>query len=419
MSLDLLVWVLLLFVGLYPVVSAGFWIAGALIFRLFDARTAIDQPPDGGWPGVSVLIPAYNEEPVIATCVQAALDVDYPELEVIVLDDGSSDRTVELASEAGGGDERLEVVRDPVNRGKAERLNLGFERAHHELVVVSDADTHLHPVALKLLVARMSRSRLIAAVGGAPHVTNRRNLLTTMQVLEVASIIGLSRRTQAVAGRVGVVAGVLALFRRDAVLAVGGHRSQMITEDIDLSWRLLLAGWHSSYEPQALVGMEVPATLGSVWAQRRRWARGGAEVLHDHWREVMRWRHRRLWPLALEQAGSLGWVVVFLVATVVGVIGLITAPEVEVPIVLMALAWGVAVALIATIQLAVGLTIRFPHDRFAVLAFLLAPLYPLAYWMMSAAASLVAGVPALLRGPAEARTAWDIPREREPAEPAH
>ena len=400
-----------LFVALYPIVTSGLWISGALIFRLFEERTEIESPAEAGWPGVSILIPAFNEEAVIASCVQAALAVDYPEVEVVVLDDGSTDRTVELANAAGAGDRRFHVVRDPVNRGKAERLNLGFARARHGLVLVTDADTHLHPLAPKLLVARMDRSPLNAAVGGAPHVTNRGSLLTTMQVLEAVSIIGLIRRTQAVAGRVGVVAGVLGLFRRDAVLGVGGYRSQMATEDIDLTWRLLLAGWHTSYEPEALVGMQAPSTLRSLWAQRRRWARGGAEVLRDPWREVMRWRHRRLWPLAMENAGSLGWIVLFTVATVATVIGIIAAPDVDVPLGRLALVWGVAVAVVATVQLAFALQIDFPYDRLAVFAFLLGPLYPLAYWMVSAASALIAGVPGLLRGPREGRVAWDIPRE--------
>ena len=83
-----------------------------------------------------------------------------------------------------------------------------------------------------------------------------------MQVLEAAAIIGLIRRTQSLTGRVGVVAGVLGLFRRDRVLAVGGYDPRMATEDIDLTWKLLLAGWETVYEPHALVGMQVPSTVG-------------------------------------------------------------------------------------------------------------------------------------------------------------
>jgi len=151
---------------------------------------------------------------------------------------------------------------------------------------VTDADTHIHPAAIKLLVRRIGRSRRIAAVAGAPHVTNRQNVLCAMQILEAASIIGLIRRTQSLMGTVGVVAGVLGLFRRDRVLEVGGYEPRLSTEDIDLSWRLLLAGWHTAYEPDALVGMQVPTTIRALSAQRRRWARGQGEVLNLHLRAV-------------------------------------------------------------------------------------------------------------------------------------
>lgn len=112
----------------------------------------------------------------------------------------------------------------------------------------------------------MSRSPRYAAIAGSPRVTNRGGVITTMQMLETASLIGLMRRTHALAGRVGTVAGVLGLFRRDAVLAVGGYDAQMATEDIELTWRLLEAGHLTGFEPHALVGMEVPQTLRGIWA---------------------------------------------------------------------------------------------------------------------------------------------------------
>lgn len=276
---------LLAFVALYPVITAAVWVAGGLAFRLWDEHRGDPREPEGGWPGVTVLIPAYNEEAVIATSVRAALESDYPQLEVLVLDDGSTDNTEAAAIEAAAGDRRCWVLRDPVNRGKAEQLNAGFARARHELVVVTDADTHVHPRAIRRLVARIERSPLLAAVAGAPHVTNRARLICAMQVLEAAAIIGLIRRTQSLTGRVGTVAGVLGLFRRDRVIAVGGYDGRIATEDIDLTWRLLIAGWHSAYEPRALVGMEVPSTLSALWAQRKRWARGQGEVLRAHLRE--------------------------------------------------------------------------------------------------------------------------------------
>lgn len=259
---------------------AGLWVSGGFLFRLLEEEREPSEP-EGGWPGVTILVPAYNEESVIPANVHAARAVDYPELEILVLDDGSTDETVEVAKAAAEDDARVEVIRDAVNRGKAERLNVGFARASHELVIATDADTHLHPLAVKLLVARIAHSPRIAAVAGAPHVTNRRTLLGAMQSLEAASIIGLTRRTQALGGHVRIVAGVLGIFRKPAVLGVGGFDGRMTTEDIELTWRLLIAGWLTSYEPNALAGMQVPSTLSSLWKQRRRWARGQGEALHE------------------------------------------------------------------------------------------------------------------------------------------
>jgi biofilm PGA synthesis N-glycosyltransferase PgaC len=399
---------LIMFVALYPVVTAAVWVAGGLLFRMLDEANDAEMPP-GGWPAVSVLIPAYNEEPVIATCVRAALALDYPELEVLVLDDGSSDGTVDAAEAAGAGDPRLQVVPDPVNRGKADRLNLGLQRARNEYVLVSDADTHLQTLALKLLMSRMMRSPRIAAVAGSPHVTNRGSLLAALQILEAASIIGLIRRTQALIGRVGVVAGVLGLFRRDALLAVGGYDDRSATEDIDLSWRLLLAGWHTAFEPDALIGMQVPTTMSSLWAQRKRWARGQGEVLHAYLRRVVRWKNRRLWPLAIESAASLIWVIAVAVALVAETLDLLAGNPF--PLLGFSIAWGIAISVVALLQLTFALTIDHPYDRRAFRSLLLGPLYPLGYWAIAAAAAIRAEAPAAVNGPREKRVAWDIPRE--------
>jgi poly-beta-1,6-N-acetyl-D-glucosamine synthase len=415
-SLEQLAVALLWFVALYPSVIGAIWIAGGLVFRLFDERIEIDHAPSDGWLPVTVLIPAYNEEQVIRTCVESALAVDYPELEVLVLDDGSTDATVSVAVQAGRGDPRLQVMQDPVNRGKAARLNLGFQRARHELVIVCDADTHMHPLAPKLLVARMLCSkRLTAAVAAGPHVTNRTNLLCAMQVLETASIIGLTRRAQALRGRVGTVAGVLGLFRREAVLAVGGYREQMATEDIDLTWRLLIAGWHTSYEPAALIGMQVPAHLSALWAQRRRWARGQGEVLHEHLGAVLRRRQRGMWLIALESMASLLWVVAWTLALLIAAIDLFV-PSWD-SIFGFAIAWAVAIATISTIQVAFALAIDSRYDERALRAILLGPLYPLFFWAISALAALRSEVAALVKGPAERRVSWDIPRDPADAVP--
>jgi biofilm PGA synthesis N-glycosyltransferase PgaC len=407
--------VLVAFVALYPVVTAALWVAGGVLFRLLDER-APPVPADDACPGVTVLIPAYDEEAVIATSVAAVLASDYPVLEVLVLDDGSKDRTAEVARAAAAGDRRCEVIGDAVNRGKAERLNAGFARARHDLVVVTDADAHVHPQAVRLLVGRILSADVIAGVAGAPHVTNRTRLICAMQVLEAAAIIGLIRRAQALTGRVGTVAGVLGIFRRERVLAVGGYDGRMATEDIDLTWRLLLAGWQTAYEPRALVGMEVPSTLGGLWAQRKRWARGQGEVLHERLPAICRWRNHRMWLVSIESVASLVWVLC-LAASLVALlldIAIGSTPA----LVGASLAWGIAISVVATVQLGVALALRHAYDQHDFRPFLLGPLYPLAYWAISAAAALRCQALALATGPGDRRVVWDLEREALPPDAA-
>jgi biofilm PGA synthesis N-glycosyltransferase PgaC len=400
--------VLLYYVALYPVVTAALWIAGGVMFKLLDERDH-EEIPAGGWPGVSVLIPAYNEEAVIATSVRAALASDYPVLEVLVLDDGSKDDTARAAAEAAAGDPRCEVVRDEVNRGKAERLNIGFARARHERILVTDADAHLHPAAVRHVVARLERSPMVAAVAGGPFVTNRAYLIAALQVLEAAAIIGLIRRTQSLTGRVGVVAGVCGLFRRDAVLSVGGYDDAMATEDIDLTWRLLLAGWHTAYAPSALVGMEVPTTVKALWSQRKRWARGQGEVLHKYLPTVFRWRHHKMWLLSIESVLSLLWCVALVVSLVLSALNVIFGHDLG--SFAFGLAWGVAISVVATVQLLTAMGLRYHYDHWGPRSLLVGSIYPAVFWIASAAATLHSQLVAVFTGPRAKRVVWDIPRE--------
>jgi poly-beta-1,6-N-acetyl-D-glucosamine synthase len=410
-AVDLTSEIAVAFVGFWPIVTAAAWISGGLLYRLLEERTSAVTPP-GGWPGVTLLLPCFNEASVIGGAVRAARAVDYPAFEVLVLDDGSTDGTSEQAKEAAAGDPRVRVLRDPVNRGKADRLNIGFREARNELVTVADADAHLHREAVKLLVSRMHRHDRTAAVAGMPHVTNRGSLLSGLQVLEFSSIVGLIRRTQALSGRVGTVAGIVGLFRRDAVLDVGGYDPAMATEDIELTWRLLLAGWETDFEPNALVGMEVPVTMRGLWAQRRRWARGQGEVLHTHLRKMARWANRANWLVAVEALGSLLWVMAAALALVLVISDLAIGQDPTT--VTTALAWGIAVAVIAAIQLGVALALQARYDRSSALTMLLGPIYPLAYWSLNAVAAIRAEGLALARGPRSDRVVWDLAREDEP-----
>jgi biofilm PGA synthesis N-glycosyltransferase PgaC len=155
--------------------------------------------------------------------------------------------------------------------------------------------------------------------------------------------------------------------------------------------------------------MEVPSILRALWVQRRRWARGQGEALNAHLSAIVRWRRRRLWPLALEATASLVWVVALAIAATLTVLAILNAEDI--PVVSLGIAWGIAVSVVATLQLALALQIDFPHDRRAALVFFLGPLYPLAYWLISALAAVREELPAFLRGPAAQRVSWDLPRD--------
>lgn len=400
---------LLAFVVLYPLVSAALWIAGGVLFSILRERHGQPEMAPGEGPRVSVLIPAFNEETDIGDAVRAALRLDYHDFEVLVLDDGSTDETVGRATEAGAGDPRLRVLHDPHNRGKAERVNVGVREARGRYLMIQDADAVAHPLALRVLVARLEESPRVAAVAGDARVTNRRSLLGGLQTLEFSAVIGLIRRTQALTASVGVVAGIIGLFRRDALVAVGGFDRRMATEDIELTYRLLLARWETTYEPRGLVGMRVPTSLRALWRQRRRWARGQGEVLHVHARALAKPRNHHLWPVFAEPLASLAWIALFAVVIVVTIIR-VAVGDVP-PLLVLAPAWGISVGLITTIQFAVALAIERRYDRAAPAALMCGPLYPAAYWLVNVCAALVSELPAVVLGPRGQPVHWDTGRE--------
>jgi biofilm PGA synthesis N-glycosyltransferase PgaC len=407
---------LLVFIALYPIVSAAVWIAGGILFSILRERGAQPELAPGEGPPISVLIPAYNEALDIGTAVRAALRLEYHDFEVLVLDDGSTDGTADRAREAGGGDPRLRVLRDEQNRGKAERLNSGAREARGKYLMVQDADAEVHPLAARVLVPRLEESPRLAAVAGDARVTNRGSLLATLQTLEFSAVIGLIRRTQALTASVGVIAGIIGMFRREAFAEVGGYDDRMATEDIDLTYRLLRAGWETTYEPRGLVGMRVPTTLRALWHQRRRWARGQGEVLHAHGRAIARWRHRHLWPILVESLMSLAWIA--LAAAVIAITAVRVAVGDASAVFFLLPAWGVAVAVITTIQFLIALTIEHRYERTAPTALLTGPIYPAAYWLLNAISALTSELPAVIFGPRGEPIHWDTRREALPGDPS-
>ncbi|MGP4051602.1 bifunctional polysaccharide deacetylase/glycosyltransferase family 2 protein [Streptomyces sp. 2A115] len=252
---------------------------------------------------VTVLVPAYNEEAGIESTVLSLLDSTHQGLQIIVIDDGSTDRTAELAE--GIDDPRVMVIRQP-NAGKAAALNTGLGQARHDIVIMVDADTVFEPDAIHHLIQPLAHPA-VGAVSGNTKVGNRRGLLAKWQHLEYCFGFNLDRRMFEVLECMTTVPGAIGAFRRDALMGVGGVSDDTLAEDTDLTMALWRGGWRVLYEESAVAWTEVPTSLRQLWRQRYRWCFGTIQAMWKHRRAVFgvgvagRFGRRGLTYLALFQ----------------------------------------------------------------------------------------------------------------------
>jgi cellulose synthase/poly-beta-1,6-N-acetylglucosamine synthase-like glycosyltransferase/peptidoglycan/xylan/chitin deacetylase (PgdA/CDA1 family) len=235
-------------------------------------------------PKVAVLIPAYNEEKVIERTVRAALNSDYRNLRVIVIDDGSRDRTLEIAraafarEQAGG---KVLILTKP-NSGKADALNYGIEHiGDAELFVGIDADTVIASDAISRLVPHFINPK-VGAIAGNAKVGNRVNLWTRWQALEYITSQNFERRALDVLGAVSVVPGAIGAWRVSAVREAGGYQIDTVAEDADLTMALLRRGYRVEYEDMALAYTEAPTNANGLMRQRFRWSFGVLQAVYKH-----------------------------------------------------------------------------------------------------------------------------------------
>lgn len=233
-------------------------------------------------PFVSIMVPAYNEGIMIDASLGSLLEQNYPNYEVIVIDDGSTDDTYARAKvwEGDYGNRRVRVFTKP-NQGKAEALNYGIVRAEGQIIACIDSDSKLEPDAIRL-AARHFRDARIAAVAGNVKVSNRDNLYAKLQALEYIQGLNLVRKAQAYFRSVNIVPGPLGLFRRDVVVDVGLYDSDTFAEDCDLTLKILEQGWHITYEPGSIAWTEAPEALLDLVKQRYRWTRGILQSIKKH-----------------------------------------------------------------------------------------------------------------------------------------
>jgi len=238
---------------------------------------------------VSVIVPAYNEAANIAATVRSLVSSDYPRLEVIVVDDGSTDRTAEIVHRL-----RLPSVRvlRQANAGKPAALNTGIANARGDLLVLVDGDTVFEPDAVGRLVQPFADPD-VGAVSGNTKVANRKGLLGRWQHLEYVIGFNLDRRMFDIAECMPTVPGAIGAFRRQTLRDVGGVSPATLAEDTDLTMAVIRAGWRVVYEERAIAWTEVPSTVRQLWRQRYRWCYGTMQAM---------WKHRR----ALTESGGAG-----------------------------------------------------------------------------------------------------------------
>jgi cellulose synthase/poly-beta-1,6-N-acetylglucosamine synthase-like glycosyltransferase/peptidoglycan/xylan/chitin deacetylase (PgdA/CDA1 family)/spore germination protein YaaH len=281
---DILMSVRMLFVGV------------AATYNRFRPHKVDKKAAETFHPAVAVLVPAYNEEKVIERTVRAVLDSDYPNLRVLVIDDGSKDNTVQIArdsfkDEIAAG--RVTVLTKE-NSGKAAALNYALQHVTEEFFVGIDADTIIHPKAISMLVPHFLDPR-VAALAGNAKVGNRVNLWTRWQALEYITSQNFERRALDVLGAVTVVPGAIGAWRTEYVREAGGYHQDTVAEDADLTMALLQRGYRVHYEDRALAFTEAPTSANALMRQRFRWSFGILQSV---------WKHRHV----MRRRGVLGWV---------------------------------------------------------------------------------------------------------------
>ncbi len=237
-------------------------------------------PPTTSQPSVSVVIAAYNEEKVIVRTIQALLASSYPNLEVLVVDDGSKDDTAGIVRRTFADEPRVRLLQQE-NGGKAQALNHGIAQSHGEILIGLDADTLFIPETVALLVRHFADPQ-VGAVAGNIQVGNRNNLWTRLQALEYTTSQNFDRRAFAWLNAIGVVPGCVGAWRRSAIEAAGGYTRDTLAEDADLTWRVRKAGWKLVTENAALAFTEAPERRSELMKQRYRWTFGTLQVMWKH-----------------------------------------------------------------------------------------------------------------------------------------
>lgn len=400
---------LLNFAYYYPLFMAFLWMIGATYyyFRWERHHNQWDNPPRlEHAPPVSVIVPCYNEAGNIEETCGSLLELDYPEYEIITVNDGSTDRTGAILDALAREHDRIRVVHLARNQGKAMALRMGCMVSRSEFLVCIDGDALLDRHALTWMIQHFIRSPRVAAVTGNPRIRTRSTLLGKIQVGEFSAILGLIKRAQRIYGRIFTMSGVVSAFRKSALHRVGYWNLDMVTEDIDISWKLQMDYWDIRYEPHALCWILMPETLRGLWKQRLRWAQGGNEVLLRYAGNLRYWPRRRMWPVYIEYLTSILWGYSMLTVILLYLVGqmVMLPPGFRVESIIPT--WpGVVLGLACLLQFAISFALDSRYEKGLFKYYFVMIWYPLAFWLINMCTTVVALPKAIVKKRGE-RARW-------------
>lgn len=278
--------------------TAAFWVAIILGFiriaimavmaSMQKLRNNIHQQvynfPLAKTPAVSIIVPAYNEEVNAVKTIEYLLQQDYPDFEIIFIDDGSKDKTYKIILDAFCENDKVKILTKP-NGGKASALNYGISKTNNDYVVCIDADTQLKTDAVTQLMKRMLNSLKnkgeVGAVAGNVKVGNYNTILTKWQSIEYTTAQNFDRRAFDLINGITVVPGAIGAFKKEAIEKAGGFTTDTLSEDCDLTIRILRNGYNVVNCTEAVAITEAPETLKQFMKQRFRWSYG---IMQAFWK---------------------------------------------------------------------------------------------------------------------------------------
>ncbi|WP_438341210.1 glycosyltransferase family 2 protein [Lactiplantibacillus plantarum] len=400
--------VLLLLVS-YPILGAFAWFIGVLCYQLIYRHRHKDdiefkQLTPAEQPFITIMIPAHNEEVMIEHTINYLMNnLNYEKYEVVVTDDGSTDETPAILERLQNVYDNLRVVTIKKNQGKAHAFNVGVGFARGEFILSNDADSIPEPDALwKYMSYFMGEEHAnTAAVTANMDVQNRSTIIAKSQTVEFSSIVGVIKRSQVSAlGNMYAYSGANTMYRRDALIDVGLFRQDRATEDISIAWDHQLNGWTTVFSPDILFYMNVPENLDALYHQRKRWAKGGTEVLLTNFKRVVSHpgKYLKQWAFITDQTLSIIWSLFFFVSTLIFLISLVTFfftgnYERVYHMFCMAFIFVTFEMFAGVLQLLSALIVDDRGRKFKYLIFM--PLYMLIYWQVNALALVTTLIPAV------------------------